>query len=83
MVDAQVSKTCGALNLMRVRLPPSALFLFFQPQNCGNNCQKLGQDSPEGSCIVLKRFLEDNPLFSPFTPDFQKEIRAFDQIGKN
>ncbi len=24
MVDAQVSKTCGALNLMRVRLPPSA-----------------------------------------------------------
>jgi hypothetical protein len=28
MADAQVSKTCGALNLMWVRLPPSALIAF-------------------------------------------------------
>ncbi len=31
MADAQVSKTCGALNLMWVRLPPSA-----QLRECGS-----------------------------------------------
>ncbi len=65
MADAQVSKTCGALNLMRVRLPPSALTIRTKQGREYSRTLPYPKGAPENPLTideVIEKFRKCQPL---------------------